>query len=436
MTDATVRQPLAEASANVEGAGMVSSSSVRFAEDTKSKSSLSKVASFSTSGSAMPSAVVAEQLIMRGTKKKPVAGQTINGFFQTLTHLNLSGMRLTGDVAAITPCSLLRVLYVYDNRLTSLRGLGGLNRLTHLYAQDNRIENLDDFEAPPGLTQLHLTANKLCIIGGLEGCTGLTELHIGGQKPPETLTLASPVSSGSGSPELEPLPEQPEDSEHAEGKAAAEEPNADDGYRYGTPPLGIEPASLMAIAPTLRKLVASGGRIDDDNLEPFVMLQNLTSLDVRANNLESIGRLQQLLLRMPVLSSLTIRDNPLMDAPKLRERIIVASPSLAELDGKPIKHNERAFLEQLAHRQSSAGGSRHASVGGSSGGSRIESANRGRPQQLGVSIPSAQSFDLGHKAGVLIGEPPAGFYDDEHRPVSMTLQKGTARPWGRAPHAA
>lgn len=46
MTDATVRQPLAEASANVEGAGMVSSSSVRFAEDTKSKSSLSKVAGF------------------------------------------------------------------------------------------------------------------------------------------------------------------------------------------------------------------------------------------------------------------------------------------------------------------------------------------------------------------------------------------------------
>ena len=46
MTDATVRQPLAEASANVEGAGMVSSSSVRFAEDTKNKSSLSKVAGF------------------------------------------------------------------------------------------------------------------------------------------------------------------------------------------------------------------------------------------------------------------------------------------------------------------------------------------------------------------------------------------------------
>ena len=116
---------------------------------------------------------------------------------------------------------------------------------------------------------------------------------------------------------------------------------------------------MLAISPTLRKLVASGGRIDDDALEPFVMLQALVSLDVHANRLESIGRLQQVLLRLPGLSSLSIRDNPLMLAPKLRERVIVAAPRLADLDGKPIQANERAFLEQLAHRQSvSAQGAR------------------------------------------------------------------------------
>ena len=62
----------------------------------------------------MLSAVVSEMLSMRGTKKRPVAGQTIDTFFTSLTHLHLNGLKLTGDVAAITPCKQLRMLYVYD----------------------------------------------------------------------------------------------------------------------------------------------------------------------------------------------------------------------------------------------------------------------------------------------------------------------------------
>lgn len=390
----------------------------------------------------MPSAVVSEMLIMRGTKKRPVAGQTIDIFFNSLTHLRLNGLKLSGDVAAIAPCRQLRVLYLYDNRLTSLGGLGGLARLTHIYAQDNRIESLDDFEAPPGLQQLHLSNNKLSLIGGLECCTCLEELHIGGQKPPERLEVLSPASSSNGS-ELEPLPDHPEGEAKEEANSSdTAAGTADADAAVGPPPLSIEPQSLMAIAPSLRKLVANAGRIDDDSLEPFVMLQSLTSLDIHANRLESIGRLQQILLRLPALTSLAIRDNPLALAPKLRERVIVAARSLGELDGKPIKGNERMFLEQLAQRQSvsAAGSSRE---GGEAQGTRGEprsragsantQSNRGRPQQLGMSIPSASSYDLGRNAGLLMGEPPAGFYDDEHRPVSLTLQKGTSRPWGRAP---
>jgi hypothetical protein len=437
-----------------------SQSSVRFAEDVIKKTSKLQIgggsSSLMSSGSAMPSAVVSEMLIMRGTKKRPVAGQTIDTFFNSLTHLRLNGLKLTGDVAAITPCKQLRVLYVYDNRLTSLGGLGGLVRLTHLYAQDNRIESLDDFEAPPALQQLHIANNRLSVIGGLEGCTCLEELHIGGQRPVERLEVVSPTSSASGESDKDGSSSSPasgkpggdvaDDGEAGSDSGTSAPSPAPSAASSGPPPLSIEPASLLAISQTLRKLVASGGRIDDDALEPFVMLQALVSLDVHANRLESIGRLQQVLLRLPGLASLRIRDNPLMLAPKLRERVIVAAQRLADLDGKPIQSNERAFLEQLAHRQSvSAQGARGGGgEGGAEGGSgigrdpraRTSSANRGRPQQLGVSIPSAQSYDLGRSAGLLMGEPPAGFYDDEHRPVSLTLQKGTSRPWGRAPHAA
>ena len=106
----------------------------------------------------------------------------------------------------------------------------------------------------------------------------------------------------------------------------------------------------MAIAPTLQKLVVSSCGLDDDALEPFVVLQGLTALDARANRLASLGRLQQLLLRLPVLQTLAIEGNgALCDAPKLRERLIVASASLATLDARPIK-DERAFMT-LAMRQ-------------------------------------------------------------------------------------
>lgn len=363
---------------------------------------------------------------MRGTKKRPVAGLTIDGFFQSLTHLNLNGLRLTGDVAAIVACKNLRVLYVYDNRLTSLRGLGGLERLTHLYAQDNRIVSLHDFEAPAGLQQLHLGGNCLSLIGGLETCTCLTELHIGGQKPPADVNAAIiPAAPSGGEVKGD---EESGAASPASAASGSQEPVA------SAPALAIEPQSLIAISQTLRKLVAAHDHISDDDLEPVVMLQSLTSLDVRGNALESIGRLQQILLRLPCLTSLGIRDNPLVTAPKLRERLIVASHTLADIDGRAVKPNERAFLEQLAQRQGSAGAGR---AGDSKeGSSRTASANRGRPQQLGVSIPSDKSYDLGRTAGLLLGEPPAGFYDDEHRPVSFALQKGTSRPWGRAPHAA
>ena len=152
------------------------------AEKEKKPKGLNVVPSFSVMSSGMPQEVIAEELIKKGSKKKPVGGQTIDTFFKSITHLHFANKRLLGDIAAITICSNLRVLYVYENRLTTLRGLGGLVHLTHLYAQDNRIESLHDFECPPNLQQLHLGGNKLSVIGGLETCRCLQELHVGSQK--------------------------------------------------------------------------------------------------------------------------------------------------------------------------------------------------------------------------------------------------------------
>lgn len=467
MSDA--RKPLAATNAPNAADPPSSASSVRFAKDTSSSgtgSSKSRISnsssavpaaanpnkvngmpSFSVMSSGMPSSILAEELILRGSKKKPVAGQTINGFFNTITHLHLSGCKLIDDVAAVTICSNLRVLYLYENRLTSLGGLVGLERLTHLYAQDNRIESLDDFECPPNLLQLHLGGNRLSEISGLHTCTCLDELHLNGQTPP----AAAPPTPDENEADAVELEDEAATKKDATPAAAAAPPAA-----LALPRLTIAPESLMAIAPTLQKLVVSSCHLDDDGLEPVVVLQRLVSLNVRHNHLESLGRLQQLLLRLPCLQSLDLEGNPLVDSPKLRERLIVASESLASVDDKPIKANERAFVMTLAMRQASASMSKSASRassaapsdaplddasgGGGSygGGTRKIPSHRGRPQQLGVSIPSATSFDLGRRAGLVLGEPPAGFYEDAHQPKSTALMSGARRPWSRpnVPHMA
>ena len=455
-----------------------SASSVRFAKeaasDSKSRSSSAGsgapkvigMPSFSVLSSGMPSSILAEELIMRGAKKKPVAGQTINTFYHTITHLHLGNCRLLGDIAAVTLCKNLRVLYVYENRLTSLGGLGGLERLSHLYAQDNRIESLDDFEAPPNLTQLHLGGNRLREISGLDTCRCLAELHLAGQAPPAEAAVeeeeeeeenrgAPPPAKGGIEPSADDAAAMALAPRAAAIELEAEE--SEQPLRAQPAGLTIAPESLMAIAPTLQKLVVSSCGLDDDALEPFVVLQGLTALDARANRLASLGRLQQLLLRLPVLQTLAIEGNgALCDAPKLRERLIVASASLATLDARPIKQNERAFLMTLAMRQqqqqqsASASASRTAGADGAAAGSAPSSASsaqrvpthRGRPQQLGVSIPSAQSFDLGARAGLLRGETPAGFMeqlsnpDEGHRPKGDALMSGARRPWARQPHMA
>merc|ERR1719478_1535317 len=102
---------------------------------------------------------------------------------------------------------------------------------------------------------------------------------------------------------------------------------------------------------------------------------------------------------------------------------------LEEIDGKPIKQNERAFLQNLAQRQSQPPSQAPSQMGSRKGSSK--DFNRGRPQQLGVSIPSAQSYDLGPRAGLLLGEPPAGYFEETHQPISLGLNAGNRRPWAR-----
>ena len=396
--------------------------------------------------SKMPSHIVAEDLIFRGAKRKPTLGQSIQQFYLSVTHLHFGNLGIVGDVEPLKLCANLRVLYVYENRLTSLKGLGSLHRLTHLYAQENRIESLEDFEAPPSLTQLHLGSNRLSSIRGLDGCTCLAELHLENQKPPH-----ASAGSSAALPMLVPLPKPVAEEVEAEAEAEEEEEEGGEASKAahgaaeaaagaaaaygddddGPPPLTIDHSSLMAIAPSLLKLNVSQCAVDDDALEPLIVLQRLQVLDARSNQLESMARLQQFTVRLPELRTLRLQGNPLAADPKFRERIIVFTHRVDDLDGKPIKPTERAFLLERAKRQASAGTRRTSPAAAVA---RVTSAPPQPPQQLGVSIPSAQSYNLGRGHG-LVGTTPGGFFEVNGAGQSASLPSGTRRPWARSPHA-
>merc|ERR1712087_283724 len=216
-------------------------------------------------------------MVLQGARRKPTKGQSMNDFFNALTHLHLSGLGIDGDLEPLKICPSLTVLYVYDNKLTTLSGLKGLRKLTHLYAQNNDLSDMSDFIVPPALEQLHLNGNRIEMLTGLETAPHLLELNLGGQR------LAGVGSESEGSDALQ---------------------------------LRFEQRSLWTIAHSLRTLDLSSCGITDLGLAALVVLQSMRSLDVTRNALSSVVGLQQLLLRLPSLCHLKIAGNPLTKASK------------------------------------------------------------------------------------------------------------------------
>ena len=211
-----------------------------------------------------------QELVYKGLKRRPGRGETVFSFVQSITHLHLDGLGLVGHVEPLKLCASLQVLYLYDNRLTSLRGIASLKKLTHLYAQNNELENLHDFEAPPALQQLFLNGNCLAEVRGLHEAACLVELHLAGQRR----RLASP----------------PPPAEWALGAP----PPLEKEVEKEVVPVHFEQSSLFAVAPTLRKLDVSCCHLNDDAIATFVVFQELEVLELQRNQLESV--------RLPLLT--------------------------------------------------------------------------------------------------------------------------------------
>ena len=354
--------------------------------------------------SGMPSHLIAEDLINKGLKRRLTLGQSPTQFYNSITHLHLDGLGLTGNVEPIKLCLNLQVLYLFDNKLSSLSGLGSLGRLTHLYVQNNNIESLHDFTAPPALQQLYLNGNMLLEVRGLQEARCLTELHLAGQRRSTPAAASAPAAAewALGAPPPPPPP--------------------------APAPICFEQDSLFAVSSTLRKLDVSSCHLDDEAVELFVVFQELELLEMTRNALSSVDRLQQLVSRLPQLRVLKLAGNPVVSKAKFRERVILAASSLEQLDGKPVRAHERQFLMSMVlQAQSKRGGPRKprgASAAARAPGERQLLSREGRPP----SIDSRPSRPLDFQG--LDGAAPPGMRPGTQPPVERG--RGAALPNSRS----
>ncbi|XP_069477242.1 protein phosphatase 1 regulatory subunit 42 [Ambystoma mexicanum] len=210
-----------------------------------------------------------------------------------ITHLNFSNKNID-EIDDLSLCRNLTVLYLYDNRINQIRNLGFASNLSHLYLQNNAISCIENLTSLKRLEKLYLSGNCITVVEGLEGCEELRELHMESQRLPPGEKLL------------------------------------------------FDPRTLHSLAKSLTILNISNNHIDE--LKDLAILENISQLVAMDNHLREIEDLESVLSQWRHLWRLDLRGNPVCQAPKYRDKLIVLSQHLEILDGKEIHDMARQFL--------------------------------------------------------------------------------------------
>lgn len=245
---------------------------------------------------------ITEKLLVDAAKagtQRMKNGEAEAKYLARQTHLHLHGKRLTSSAMPGVPCPLLKSLYLFENHIEALQGLGSLSHLTHLYLQDNKIASISpDVESLRSLRKLFLDGNCLESLAPLAPLAGLEELHVAAQKLPFGVTL------------------------------------------------DVAPNVLAAMR-HLRVLdLASNGL---ESTEPLVGCRSLQVCNLAKNRLHHLASVAPLLAAAP-LTELDLRGNGVSDERQRLDSIIVLGPQLAQLNGRELTPSERPYLQSLHQR--------------------------------------------------------------------------------------
>lgn len=244
--------------------------------------------------------VLTEDVIKRATTLRQHGDESKEHFFERVTSLSLQDKRLC-RIENLHVCPKLRVLFLYDNSISKMENLSFARNLTHLSLENNCISKVEDLKDLRRLVKLRLDGNRIARLEGLAGCVDLQEVHLNDQ------TL-------------------------------------DDGQR-----LQFEQESLDGVADSLCILGIRGTQCDD--ISPLQGLVNLHTIHAGDNDVAAMAQVEAVLESCSLLEHIELQGNPVAQRADYRDIVVANSELLQTIDDKPIKPNQRAFLQARNRRR-------------------------------------------------------------------------------------
>lgn len=256
------------------------------------------------------------QCVSRAGSKRAL-NEKVDQYLARLTHVPLENRDIGSNLEVIPQvCPGVRVLYLYDNLITSMSGLCKTRHLTHLHLQNNNISIITGLDTCGTLEKLYLDGNCLRKIDGLGGCVNLKALHASNQKYFEDSSKASNENES----------------------------------KQSQPALSFDVQTVEAIAGSLLHLDISHNVLAET--DSVSLLRSLKHLNIKNCGVRSICDLELVLARCGKLRDLHSVGNPFETTEKkTREKIIVLGESLVTLNDKEITTRERVFLKRLERRR-------------------------------------------------------------------------------------
>ena len=229
-------------------------------------------------------------------QQRPYKNETKTAYLARQTHLHFNGKGLKSSAMPVGVCPNVKTLYLFDNKLESIEGLGSLSKLSHLYCQDNKISAVVDIAGLTSLKKIYLNGNCLPSLAPLAPLVNLEELHASSQRidPEETFDVAGQVL-----------------------------------------------ASLR-----LRVLDLSNNGLE--TTDELVGCRWLETAILAKNKLNSLASVVPLLSAAPLVE-LDVRGNSVSNSRQSMDSIVVACPTVSVLNGRTLTASERPYLQQL-HR--------------------------------------------------------------------------------------
>eukprot|EP01006_Ploeotia_vitrea_P006154 TRINITY_DN12422_c0_g1_i1.p1 TRINITY_DN12422_c0_g1~~TRINITY_DN12422_c0_g1_i1.p1 ORF type:complete len:652 (+),score=72.35 TRINITY_DN12422_c0_g1_i1:68-2023(+) len=241
-------------------------------------------------------------------------------YLHRINHLSLQAKGID-EIGNLHLCKALKVLYLYDNHITTITNLNFAAQLTHLYLSNNQIMSLNGLQALLNLRKLYIDNNNIARLDSIGNLSFLEELHIAHQQFPE------------------------EDNRQPQGSRPSSSCSS-----HTPTGMVIDGETLYGLQ-RLQVLNVSGNNISD--VYPLKHLVSIASLDLSANNLTDLDAIVGVVQQCTTIECLKVAGNPVTEkhgSKHFEALVLHSSHSLVNIDGKDVTMKEREFIKQLRSR--------------------------------------------------------------------------------------